>query len=92
MGMLPRTANFTGLTLATSRRQMLSAVIESLAADSRNRIELLRQVHRHLLPTVGVSGGGAGLGEIMHRDWPGKWKFKQLTEAVLRGLAAMAGN
>jgi xylulokinase len=90
MGMLPRTANFTGLTLATSRRQMLSAVIESLGADSRTRIELLRQVHRQLLPTVGVSGGGAGLGEIMHRDWPGKWKFKQLTEAVLRGLAAMA--
>jgi xylulokinase len=90
MGMEPKNAAFTGLTLATKRHQMLSAVVESLASDSRRRLDLLREVHRHLLPTVGISGGGAGLAKIMHRDWPGKWKFREVTEAVLRGLAAMA--
>jgi hypothetical protein len=25
----------------------------------------------------------------MHRDWPGKWKFRAVTDATMRGLGMM---
>ena len=31
-----------------------------------------------------------GLSDLLHRDWPGKWKFKLESEATLKGLAVLA--
>lgn len=85
-----RTGSITGLTLATTRRQILSALIETLAASSAERLKLLKEVNKTIDHKVTVSGGAAeGLADILHRDWPGKWTFKHEDEASLRGLGAL---
>jgi xylulokinase len=85
-----RQGAFTGLTLATTREQMLSAVIESLAEISAARFPLLKKVGVAMRHDVVVSGGvQGGLDKILHRDWPGKWTFRVEEEASLRGLAEL---
>jgi xylulokinase len=85
-----RTATLSGLTLSTTRRQMLSSVIESLAAASSERVKLLRAVNKTVRRDVVVSGGAAeGLADILHRDWAGKWRFRVVEEASLRGLGTL---
>jgi xylulokinase len=85
-----RTAAFTGLTLATTRQEMLSAVIESLAEASAARLPLLKQTKAMMHHDVVVSGGVQnGLDRILHRDWPGKWSFRTEEEATLRGLSCL---
>jgi len=83
-------AAFEGLTLATTREEMLAAVIEALAEASAARLPLLKQDGVKMLHTVAISGGGAGLSHILHRDWPGRWRFKATREASLCGLASIA--
>jgi sugar (pentulose or hexulose) kinase len=88
-------ASFSGLTLAASRRDMLAAVMESLAAASAARVRLLAEAQPNLLSKVFVSGGGQGLADLLHRDWPappppGRWQFQSVSEANLRGLAGGA--
>ena len=81
---------FTGLTLATNREQMLSALIETLAATSAARLPLLKETGVKMHHKVMVSGGVQhGLDKILHRDWPGEWKFKAEMEASLRGLTKL---
>jgi xylulokinase len=78
---------FKGLTLATTRENMLSAIIESLAAASAARLPLLCDGGTKPRKTVVVSGGAADrLDTLMHRDWPGRWGFKPITEATMLGL------
>jgi hypothetical protein len=38
---------------------------------------------------VAVSGGSDRLDELMHRDWPGRWKYRAVTDATMRGLGLM---
>lgn len=84
-----RQGAFTGLTLATTREQMLSAVVESLVAASAARLPLLAASGTELLRNVAVSGGSDRLDAIMRRDWPGRWKFNPVTDATMRGLATL---
>ena len=85
-----RQAAFTGLTLATTRDEMLSAVIESLAEASAARLTLLKQAKATMRRDVVVSGGVQdGLDRILHRDWPGRWSFRTEEEATLRGLSCL---
>jgi xylulokinase len=85
-----RQGAFTGLTLATTRQHMLSAVIESLASASAARLPLLREQAPRARRNVLMSGGTAsGLARLLHRDWPGEWRFKTEEEATLRGLARL---
>jgi hypothetical protein len=84
-----RQGEFHGLTLATTRQQMLAAIVESLARVSAERIEILQSTGTRMLRKVMISGGGDALGKIMHRDWPGKWKYWSEEEATLRGLAKL---
>jgi sugar (pentulose or hexulose) kinase len=85
-----RQAAFTGLTLATTREQMLGAVIEALAEASAARIALFRKNRASIRHDVVVSGGVSnGLDKIFHRDWPGKWTFRSQEEASLRGLSKL---
>ncbi|HTB62842.1 MAG TPA: FGGY family carbohydrate kinase [Opitutales bacterium] len=80
---------FTGLTLATTREQMLAAIIESLAQASAARLPLLEGTGTKLLRTVAVSGGADRIDELMRRDWPGRWRYRSVTEATLRGLGTL---
>ncbi|HSV15860.1 MAG TPA: FGGY-family carbohydrate kinase, partial [Tepidisphaeraceae bacterium] len=83
-----RTGAFTGLTLSSTREQMLGAMIESLAAASAERIPLLAATGTKMRRNVILSGGlQGGLADVLHRDWPGRWTFQQEDEATLRGLA-----
>ena len=86
-----RRGAFTGLTLGTTRSQMLSAVIESLVKASAARLSLLDAGDVKILRTVVVSGGAQDrLDELFHRDWPGRWDFHAEDEATLRGLGKLA--
>jgi len=72
-----RQGSFTGLTLSTTREEMLGAVIESLAQASAARLDLLSCNRVKIGHNVLVSGGSAGglENKVLHRDWPGKWTF-----------------
>lgn len=92
VSMEQRRGGFTGLTLSTTREQMLQAVIESLASASSERLELLRRVNAptRMLRRVMVTGGVTdGLGDFLHRRWRGKWEFVIEEEAALRGLSQL---
>jgi xylulokinase len=81
---------FEGLTLSTTREDLLSAVIESLAQASAQRIPLLQQQGIRMRHHVLASGArGSGLGPIFRRDWPGRWHFKEADEVTMRGLAKL---
>jgi xylulokinase len=81
---------FTGLTLSTTREQMLAAVIEALAQASAARLQLFRELKIPLRRRVMLTGGAQGvLAHLLHRDWPGKWTFYLEDEATLRGLSCL---
>ena len=84
-----RTGAFHGITLATKRGQMLSAIIEGLIRASGERLPLLESLGTSLLPTVMVSGGSDRLDKILHRDWPGRWTYRAVTDATMRGLGSI---
>jgi xylulokinase len=84
-----RQGAFTGLTLATTRENMLSAIIESLIAASAERLPLLEATGTKILRDVAVSGGSDHLDVLMRRDWPGKWTFRSVTDATMRGLGML---
>lgn len=89
MNIVQRKGAFTGLTLATTRTQMLSAMIESLTQASAARLPLLEATGTRILRTVAISGGADRIDRLMHRDWPGRWRCQALTEATLRGLGTL---
>lgn len=80
---------FAGLTLATTRENMLSAIIEALIKASAERLPLMQASGTKLLKEVVVSGGSDHLDELMRRDWPGKWRFRSVTDATMRGLGLL---
>jgi xylulokinase len=87
-----RQGGFSGLTLATTRTQMLSAVVEGLIRASADRLPLLSACGTPLLHTVAVSGGSDRLDRLMHRDWPGEWRYRAVTDATMRGLGTLTAR
>lgn len=84
-----RQGAFTGLTLATTRTDLLSAILEGLTAASAERLPLLRATGTPLRRTVAVSGGADRLDRLMHRDWAGQWRYRPVTDATMRGLGLL---
>jgi sugar (pentulose or hexulose) kinase len=85
-----RRGAFTGLSLASTREDMLAAVIEALARVSAERLPLLESRGVKLLRDVTVCGGvSKGLADVLQRDWPGRWRFRQEPDATVRGLGTM---
>lgn len=86
-----RTASFSGLTLSSTREDMLAALVDSLAVASAARLELLKQPGVNFRTEVVVAGGvGRRMSSVLHRDWPGKWSFRvPPEEATLRGLGML---
>ena len=87
-----RQGAFTGLTLASTRTQMLSAVVEGLIEASAERLPLLANCGTPLLHTVAVSGGSDRLDQLMHRDWPGKWSYRSVRDATMLGLGTLTAR
>ena len=85
-----RQAAFAGLTLSTTREQMLQAMIDALARASAHRLDLLAGDGMKVRRSVSVSGGlDDRLDEVFQRNWPGRWQFRRETEASLRGIARL---
>ena len=85
-----RQAAFTGLTLSSTREQMLAAVVEALAEASAARLKLFSELGIPMLRRVMLTGGAqGGLADLLHRDWPGRWTFYVEKEATLRGLGQL---
>ncbi len=84
-----RTGSFTGMSLATTREEMLAAIVHALARVSAERLELLASLGTRMTRKVVVSGGVANLGDVMHRNWKGAWNFREVNEAALRGLGML---
>ncbi|HEY2574289.1 MAG TPA: FGGY family carbohydrate kinase, partial [Verrucomicrobiaceae bacterium] len=89
MSIEQRQGVFTGLTLATTREQMLTALLEALAKTSAARVALLKKTGAKIRRDVVITGGAGKLTAVFHRDWPGKWSFRQEEEATLRGLSRL---
>ncbi|MFI5336246.1 MAG: FGGY-family carbohydrate kinase [Opitutales bacterium] len=87
-----RQGAFTGLTLASTRTQMISAVLEGLIKASAERLPLLAATGTPLLRTVAVSGGSDRLDQLLHRDWPGRWTYRAVTDATMRGLGTLTAR
>jgi len=60
-----RQGAFTGITLATTRENMLSAILEGLIKASAERFPILESTGTPLLPNVVVSGGADRLDTLM---------------------------
>jgi xylulokinase len=85
-----KTAAFRGLTLATTRDQMLSALVEAIVQASARRLNLLRATGTRMKTNVLLSGGlAADLSDVLHRDWKGRWTFSMVNEATLLGLGKL---
>lgn len=89
MSIEQKQAAFTGLTLATTREQMLAAVLDALAQASAARLDLLKETGAPISRRVVVTGGAGRMNAVLHRDWPGTWTFHPENEATLRGLAKL---
>ncbi len=83
-------AAFEHLTLSTTREEMLWAIIESLIAASAERLTVLRRQAVDLKPTVATSKGTrSSLERLLRRDWPGRWRFRTIDQATIRGLSRL---
>lgn len=89
MSVEQKKAAITGLTLATTREDILAALLESLASASSARVGLLESIGTRISRHVVVTGGAGKLTAVFHRDWPGKWTFEPENEATLCGLSQM---
>ena len=87
-----RRGTVDGLTLATRREDILRALVDALAKASADRLPLLKTRGVPLRRDVVLSGGVSnGLDKVLHRDWPGRWRFRVEEEATLRGLGTLTG-
>jgi xylulokinase len=88
-----KTASFTGLSLAHTREDLLGAIVASLTLASAQRLPFLQATGTPIHHDVLLSGGLArDLSGILHRDWPGKWKFTNIEEATLKGLGKLGNS
>lgn len=83
---------FSGLTLSTTREELLGAILQGLAQASAARLPLLLdnaacKVRRSVITSGGTHGA---LADLLHRDWPGRWTFHNEPDATLRGLSKIA--
>ncbi len=86
-----QTASITGLTLATTRQDILAGLVDNLAVTSAARLALLKQPGVKFRKEVVIAGGvGRRLSSVLHRDWQGDWQFTiPPEEATLRGLGVL---
>jgi len=85
-----RFGTIKGLTLATSREDILAALLGSLARRSARRLRLLS---RQATPAGTVFVAGRASKVDLHRFWPDRYRIVRLpADASLRGLAKLAAG
>ncbi len=84
-------ATLSGLTLASTREDLLAALLQALVRQSATNFYLLHALHRPG-PKVYIMGGAADLAAAMHAAWPGKRTCERLTGDSLRGLVTLAAG
>jgi hypothetical protein len=77
-----------GLTLSTTRDEILGALARGLIAQSVRRYARLSRVEK-IGETVFTTGGNKEIGKAMRKAWPGRHKTQALEEANLTGLDKM---
>jgi len=80
---------FDGLTLATSREDLLAAAVQSLMAEHADRLRRLMGVVGMVSPTIVTTGGGGSLPELLRATWPDAWASREVDQATLRGLGRL---
>lgn len=84
------TAVLSGLTLGTTREEILLSLLAGLVAASSERFARLKRVRR-IQHDVYVAGGGAPLARAMHACWGEKGlRFKAVRGDALVGLVRLA--
>ncbi|MEM7807888.1 MAG: FGGY family carbohydrate kinase [Planctomycetota bacterium] len=84
------TGAFTGLTLATTRADLLAAVKHGLVGDHSRRLKRLLKVAGDVDRRVITTGGGGVLPGLMRATWPGgDWQFEEVEQGTLRGLGTL---
>ncbi len=84
------TGGFEGLTLSTTRDDLLAAVVQALVADHRRRLNRLLAAAGEVDRRVITTGGGGVLPGLMRANWPeGDWAFGEVEQGTLRGLGAL---
>jgi xylulokinase len=87
----PSVASFSGLTLSTTREDLLAAAVDALARASAERWDVLRSLGVRPSGPILLSGGLSGtFRRVLHRDWPAGLRFRQMHEATLRGVAMLS--
>jgi sugar (pentulose or hexulose) kinase len=80
---------FAGISLGTSRDDLLQALLASLVRRSAANHACLRALHKPGL-NVYVMGGAGRLADAMHRAWQGTHRFVRLEGDSLAGLGELA--
>ncbi len=86
------TGGFSNLTLATTRDDLLAAVVQGLVDDHRQRLDRLLAVAGPVDADVLVTGGGGALPDLLRREWPkrpGGWSLREVSQGTLRGVGAV---
>ena len=86
-------AVLSGLTLATTREEILTVLIASLVQASAARFASLAKLARgRINPAIRTMGGATSLGNAMHRAWPraARYTFRPIEGEALRGLKILA--
>ena len=80
---------FLHLSLATTREQMLTAIIRGLIRQSAFHYKVLSNIHRPA-PNVFAIGSLTDLAARMHAAWPKKHHFRHLEGDSMTGLIELA--
>ncbi len=87
-------AGLEGLTLATTRKDILAAVVQGLVADHVKRFDRLMRAAGDVDSRVVTTGGAGAFRDVLRAAWPNRpdgqsWAFEEVEQATLRGLGAL---
>jgi xylulokinase len=82
-------ASFRGVGLATTKEDLLAAIVRGLIAESAKNYRVLANIHRPARE-VFFMGSASDVASGMHRAWHGKHSFHRLTSDSMAGLVALA--
>ncbi len=83
-------AAFSGIQLATTKEDLLAAIMRGLVRDSAQNYATLADIHRPARD-VFFMGSARDLAAEMHRAWKRRHSFHRLAEDSMPGLVKLAG-
>jgi xylulokinase len=82
-------ASFHGVTLATSKEELLGAIVQGLLRESAVNYGMLAKIHRPARE-VFFMGSASDVASAMHRSWKHKHAFHRLMSDSMAGLVTLA--